>query len=212
MKKVFSFVAVAAMMLFAGKAYAQMTIHLGYAPVTYTTTYNNNDSKMEMDGFFVGANYNLNLSGDLNVAVGADFRYNTKTEKSGATVFGVTATSEVTHTQMLIDIPVLFNYGLSLNSDLRIAAFVGPNFSLALSGKTKSDVAVAGWGGSTELDWYGEDSDWKKFDIALTFGLELGYRQYRLFGGYNMGLMNLTSTDDATMKANAWFVGLGFAL
>ncbi len=212
MKKVLSIVAVAAMMLFAGKANAQLTVNLGYAPTTLTTTYSGNDTKMELNGFFVGANYNLNLSGDLNVAVGADFRYNTKTEKSGATVFGVTTTSEVTHTQMLIDIPVLFNYGLSLNSDLRISAFVGPTFSLALSGKTKSDAAIAGWGGSSERDWYGDGSDGKKFDIALTFGLELGYRQYRLFGGYNMGLMNLTSADDATVKAKAWFVGLGYAL
>lgn len=204
--------AVAACMLFAGKSNAQLTLNVGYAPTTLTYTYGGNDTKMDMNGFFVGANYNINLTGDLNVAVGADFRFNTKTDKDGASLFGVTTASEVTRTQMLIDIPVLFNYGLSLNSDLRIAAFVGPNFSLALSGKTKSDVAVAGWGGSTELDWYGEDRDWKKFDIALTFGLELGYRQYRLFGGYNMGLMNLTSTDDATMKANAWFVGLGFAL
>lgn len=204
--------AVAACMLFAGKANAQLTLNVGYAPTTLTTTYSGNDTKMDMNGFFVGANYNINLTGDLNVAVGADFRFNTKTDKDGASFFGVTTASEVTRTQMLIDIPVLFNYGLSLNSDLRIAAFVGPNFSLALSGKTKSDVAVAGWGGSTELDWYGEDSDWKKFDIALTFGLELGYRQYRLFGGYNMGLMNLTDADDTTLKAAGWFVGLGFAL
>lgn len=204
--------AVAACMLFAGKANAQLTLNVGYAPTTLTYTYGGNDTKMDMNGFFVGANYNINLTGDLNVAVGADFRFNTKTDKDGASLFGVAATSEVTRTQMLIDVPVLFNYGLSLNSDLRIAAFVGPTFSLALSGKTKSDAAVAGWDGSTEYDWYGDGSDWKKFDIALTFGLELGYRQYRLFGGYNMGLMNLTSTDDATMKANAWFVGLGFAL
>ena len=61
MKKVFSIMAVSAMMLFAGKSYAQLTLNLGYAPVTYTTTINNNDSKMEMNGFFVGANYNVNL-------------------------------------------------------------------------------------------------------------------------------------------------------
>lgn len=212
MKKVFSFVAVAAMMLFAGKAYAQMTIHLGYAPVTYTTTYNNNDSKMEMDGFFVGANYNVNLTGDLNVGIGADFRYNTRTNAAGASVFGVVATSKTTGTQMLIDIPVLFNYGLSLTKDLRVSAFAGPTFSLALSGKTTSEGAIAGWGGSTEMDWYGDNSNRNKFDIGLAFGLNLGYRQYRLFGGYNMGLLNLTTANNTTLKASCWFVGLGLAI
>ena len=209
MKKVLSFVAVAAMMLFAGKAYAQLTLNLGYAPVTYTTTINNNDSKVEMNGFFVGATYNVNLTGDLNVAIGADFRFNTKTDESD--ILGV-ATTKTTKTQMLIDIPVLFNYGLSLNSDLRISAFAGPTFSLALSGKTTSDAAIAGWGGTTEDDWYGDNSNRKKFDIGLTFGLNLGYRQYRLFGGYNMGLLNLTDTDNVTLKASGWFIGLGLAI
>ncbi len=212
MKKVFSFMAVAAVMLFAGKAYAQMTVHLGYAPVTYTTTYNNNDSKMEMNGFYVGANYNVNLTGDLNVGIGADFRFNTKTNEAGANVFGIVATSKTTSTQMLIDIPVLFNYGLSLNSDFRISAFAGPTFSLALSGKTTSDAAIAGWGGTTEDDWYGDNSNRKKFDIGLTFGLNLGYRQYRLFGGYNMGLLNLTDANNTTLKASGWFIGLGLAI
>ncbi len=209
MKKVFSIMAVAAMMLFAGKSYAQLTLNLGYAPVTYTTTFNNNDSKMEMNGFFVGANYNVNLTGDLNVAIGADFRFNTKTDESD--ILGV-ANTKTTKTQMLIDIPVLFNYGLSLNKDLRISAFAGPTFSMALSGKSTSDVAVIGWGGSTEYDWYGDNSDRKKFDIGLTFGLKLGYREYSLFGGYNMGLLNLTDANNTTLKASGWFAGLGFAL
>ena len=200
------------MMLFAGKSYAQLTLNLGYAPVTYTTTINNNDSKMEMNGFFVGANYNVNLTGDLNVAIGADFRFNTKTDDAGANVFGIVATSKTTSTQMLIDIPVLFNYGLSLNKDLRISAFAGPTFSMALSGKSTSDVAVIGWGGSTEYDWYGDNSNRKKFDIGLTFGLKLGYREYSLFGGYNMGLLNLTDTDNVTLKASGWFIGLGLAI
>ena len=212
MKKVFSVMALAAMMLFAGKSYAQLTLNLGYTPATYTTTYNNNDSKMELNGFFVGANYNVNLTGDLNVAIGADLRVNTKTDESGATVFGITATSKTTSTQLMVDIPVLFNYGLSLTKDFRISAFVGPTFSLALSGKTTSDAAVAGWGGSTEYDWYGDNSNRKKFDVGLTFGLNLGYREYRLFGGYNMGLLNLTEANNTTLKASGWFAGLGYAL
>lgn len=209
MKKVFAFMAVAACMLFAGKANAQLTVNVGYAPTTLTTTYSGNDTKMDMNGFFVGANYNINLTGDLNVAVGADFRYNTKTETNSL------LNMDVTNTQMLLDIPVLFNYGLNLNSDIRISAFVGPTFSLALNGKSTADVNVAAWGATGEDDWYDDKGliqNQKKFDIGLTFGLNLGYRQYRLFGGYNMGLMNLTDADDTTLKASGWFVGLGFAL
>ena len=51
--------AVAACMLFAGKANAQLTLNVGYAPTTLTYTYGGNDTKMDMNGFFVGANYNI---------------------------------------------------------------------------------------------------------------------------------------------------------
>ena len=212
MKKVFSFFAVAAAMLAFGTANAQLSINVGYAPQTYTTTYSGNDSKLEMNGFFAGVNYNATLSGDLKVCVGADVRYNTKTDKTSSSVLGISLSNETTKSQMLVDVPVLFNYGLNLSSEIKIAAFVGPTFSLALSGKETSETAVAGWGGSKEYDWYGDNSNRKQFDVAATFGVMLGFQKYRLFGGYNMGLLNLTKADNTTLKGNNWFIGFGFAL
>lgn len=208
MKKIFAFAAVATAMLFAGnKANAQLGINLGYAPTTFSTTIETGAGDIEtdhdMNGFFVGVNYNINLTGDLNVSVGADFRLNTKSDES--TTLGIT--TKTTDKQTLIDIPVLFNYGLSLTNDIRVAAFVGPTFSLALSGETKTTI------GSTEgtSDWY-DDTDLKKFDIGGTIGLSLSYDGFRLYGGYNLGLMNLSDADNTTAKSSAWFVGLGYAL
>ena len=212
MKKLFTIVAVAATMLACGKANAQLSINVGYAPQTYTTTYNSTSSVLDMNGFFAGANYNLTLSGDLKVSVGADVRYNNKTDKSSASLFGISASNEITKTQMLLDVPVLFNYGLNLSSNFKLAAFVGPTFSYALSGKETSETAVAGWGGKTEMDWYGDNSNRKKFDISATFGVMLGISHYRLFGGYNLGLLNLTSTDNTTIKGTNWFIGFGYDL
>lgn len=205
--------AVAASMLFVGKANAQLNVHLGYSPVTYTTTYNGNDEKMDLNGFFLGANYNINLTGDLNVGVGADFRYNTKSDTRKAGTLSI----DVDHSQIVLDVPVLFNYGLSLSDALRVSAFAGPNFSFALSGKSTYDanatvLSALGLSADGEFDWYGEDSDQKKFDIGLTFGLSLGYREFNLFGGYNMGLLNLSDSDNTTLKSANWFIGLGYAL
>ena len=212
MKKIFSIVAVAAVMLFAVKANAQLRLNLGYGPQTYTTTYNNGgEDSFDMNGFLVGVSYNTNISGDLNVNIGVDIRYNTKKDANGAVVFGVPANAEVTKTQMIVDVPILFNYGLKLNNDLKISAFAGPTLSLAISGKTTSSAAVAGWGGATEYDWY-SDGDWKQFDLGLAFGLDLGFQKYHFFGGYNMGLMNLTEANNTTVKGNGWFVGFGYDL
>lgn len=215
MKKIFSIVAVAAMMLFVGKANAQLTFNLGYAPQNYVTDNNGNESTVSLNGLFAGLSKNINLSGDLNVSVGADVRFNFKSESATAGTTGVGASSTKTTSQLLIDVPVLFNYGLKLNSDITISAFAGPTFSYAIFGKDKYEGNASAWGVSVgsnnEVDWY-DNTGRGKFDVAVTFGLKLGFQKYSFFGGYNLGLLNLTDQDNVTLKGNNWFVGFGYAL
>lgn len=217
MKKIFSFVAVAAALLVAGNANAQLGLHIGYAPQNYYgtttttvlgTTVTTHDTT-NMNGFFVGADYNINLTGDLNVNVGLQARYNTHTnEVSNSPLSG---TTKSTATQMLLDVPVLFNYGLSLSNDLKISVFAGPTITYALTGSTKIEGSPAGLLDG-ETDWYGDNSTLKKLDVALSFGAALTFGDYRLFGGYNMGLLNLSSTDGRTYKGNNLFIGFGYNL
>ena len=85
MKKVVSFFAVAAALLIAGSAQAQLGINVGYAPETTTSvvTIGNTSTKSTdvMNGFFAGVNYNINVSGDLNFSVGLQARYNTNSSE-----------------------------------------------------------------------------------------------------------------------------------
>lgn len=216
MKKIFGFVAVAAALLVAGNANAQMGIHVGYAPQTYLgtttttilgTTVTAHDT-MSMSGFFAGVDYNVNLSGDLNVNVGAQVRYNTNSEE--ATVLGVT--SKGVYTQMLIDVPILFNYGLELSNDLKLSIFAGPTVIFGMSGKTTTTVTVAGTSTTSEDDWYGDNANLKQLDLAVTAGAALTFSDIRLFGGYNMGLLNTGNADGFTRKGNNFFVGIGYNL
>ena len=222
MKKIFAMVAVAAGLLFAGNANAQLGVNIGYAPQTYKNTVTNGDNSntttTNMSGFFAGVNYNLNLTGDLNVSVGAQFRYNTsKDTLVNASVGSVVgAKSENTNTQSMIDIPILFNYGFNLNSALKLSVFVGPTISYALAGNTHNTTTTTLLGNTStsenDYDWYGENSNRKKLDVAATIGLNVQYNQFRLFGGYNMGLLNLSSADNTTLKASNIFIGVGMAL
>ena len=222
MKKVFAFVAVAAGLLFAGNANAQLGVNIGYAPQTFKSTYtngsNSNTTTTSMSGFFAGVNYNLNLTGDLNVSVGAQFRYNTSKDTLVNANVGTLAgaKSENKNTQSLIDIPVLFNYGFNLNSDLKVSLFVGPTLTYALSGNTHNTTTVTVLGSEnvseSDNDWYGDNTDRKKLDVAATIGVNVQYNQFRLFGGYNMGLLNLTTADNTTLKASNVFFGVGMAL
>lgn len=223
MKKIFAFAAVAAAMLFAGNTVnAQLGIHVGYAPQTMYgtttttvagTTLTSHDS-ISMNGFYGGVDYNVNLTGDLNVCVGLQYRMNSKTKENSATVLGVTTTTTTKYNQSVIDVPILFNYGLSLSDDFKISVFVGPTISYALSGSSRVTNVTAG---TTVLDatsnWYKEDEgNMNAFDLSGTIGVNLTFSGIRVFGGYNMGLLNLSKADNTTMKSSNFFVGVGYAL
>lgn len=213
MKKVFAFAA--ATVLFAGMASAQLGIHVGYAPQTYLGKYTTGSTTIsdttKMTGFFVGIDYNVNITGDLNVNVGLQGRYNTSSEST--TLLGVT--TKVDGTQMLIDVPVLFNYGLNLSDALKLSVFAGPTITYALSGNTKTTISGSPAGlldGTTEANWYGDNTNRKKLDVALTFGAAITFSDIKIFGGYNMGLMNLTTADNTTIKGSNLFLGVGYNL
>ncbi len=213
MKKVFAFAA--AVVLFAGMASAQLGIHVGYAPQNYLGKYTAGSTTIsdttKMTGFFVGIDYNVNITGDLNVNVGLQGRYNTSSEST--TLLGVT--TKVDGTQMLIDVPVLFNYGLNLSDALKLSVFAGPTITYALSGNTKTTISGSPAGlldGTTEANWYGDNTNRNKLDVALTFGAAITFSDIKIFGGYNMGLMNLTTADNTTIKGSNLFIGVGYNL
>ena len=219
MKKVFAILA--ATVLFAGMASAQLGINVGYAPQTFKSTYtngnNSNTTTTSMTGFFAGVNYNTALTGDLNLSVGLQGRFNTSSDTTAAGVGALAGASVENHnTQLLLDVPVLFNYGFNLSSAAKLSVFVGPTVSYALSGKTKTVTTVTVLGNTTtnenETNWYGDNSNRKNLDVSATLGAVLSYNQFRIFGGYNMGLLNLTSADNTTLKASNVFFGVGMAL
>ena len=200
MKKVFAIVALVAALFVAGNVQAQTTVNLGYAPESFVSGSNTTNYQ----GFFAGFTQNFGLSKGIGVAAGAEVRMNTKTES--ATLLGVTTTTK--DNQFLVDVPILFNYGIAVNRDLTISPFVGPMLSLALAGNTKTSIGSS----TSTYDWYGDNSNMSRFNLYAVFGANLKFNQFNLFGGYRMGLLDLNSNDNYTLKTNGLFVGLGFSL
>jgi len=198
MKKALAIVALIAAMFVAGKVQAQSMIYAGYAPESFVS--GNNSSNYQ--GFFAGFTKNFGLSKGIGVAAGAEFRMNTK---SGDAFFGFGTGKS---TQALIDVPILFNYSIGINRDLAITPFVGPMVSLALVGNTKTSIGNS----TTTSNWYGDNSRLNRFNLYAVFGVDLKFSQFNLFGGYRLGLLDLNSSDNVTLKANGFFVGLGYTL
>lgn len=200
MKKVLAIVAFVAALFVAGNVQAQSTIYAGYAPETFVT----GNTSTNYQGFFAGFTQNFGLSKGIGVAVGAQVRMNNKSEST--TVLGVTSTTK--NSQFLVDVPILFNYGIAINRDITVTPFVGPMVSLALAGNTKYTLGSS----TSTTDWYGDNSRMSRFNLYAVFGADLKFNQFNLFGGYRLGLLDLNSSDNVTLKTNGLFVGLGYTL
>ena len=205
MKKFFAALALVAALFVAGKAQAQISINAGYAPEKFSTNWGNSTTTSNYQGFFIGITDNFTLSKGIGVAPGIQFRMNTRSEST--TVLGITSSTK--ETQMLLDVPVLFNYGIGINRDLSVTPFVGPMFSFAVSGTTKSSVGSS----STTTKWYGDNSSLNPFNINLVFGAALEFNRAKLFAGYRLGLIDQEkNSDNVTTKTQGFFVGLGLNL
>lgn len=115
MKKIFSIMAMAAVMLLAGKANAQVSVHVGYQSYTVKTDMAGVTGSDTEDGSYVGFTYDYNVSGGLGVAPGAYFAF--------------------AKDLMDIRIPVLVNYVFHLEK-LGLGLFVGPQATIGFSGDT----------------------------------------------------------------------------
>ena len=155
MKKVLSIVAVAAMMLFAGKASAQLSIHAGYQNYTLSTqteVMGTTISASASDGgFYVGANYGIAAGMDgVTLQPGAYFAY--------------------VENIMDLRVPILLNYSYQV-SEIGLGIFVGPQVTVGLAGDAygdngalkRFDVALS----------FGAQATYQKFTFELGYNLGL---------------------------------------
>ena len=201
MKKALAIVALVAAMFVAGNVQAQSTIYATYAPETFVAGSNSTNYQ----GFSVGFSQNIDLAKGIGVAAGAQFRMNMR--NTTQTIWGITG--KTNETQTIIDVPILINYKVAVNRDLAIIPFVGPMPSLALTGVTKGADPLFG---ENSYNWYGDNSNQSRFNLYAVFGADVKFTNFNLFGGYRLGLLDLDKTDNASLKTNGLFVGLGFTL
>ena len=201
MRKALAIVALVAAMFVAGNVQAQSMVYAAYAPETFVA----GNTSTNYQGFALGFTQNFGLSKGIGVAAGAQFRLNTRSATQ--TLWGFTGKTK--ETQILVDVPILFNYKIAVNRDLAIVPFVGPMPSLALTGTTKGVDPIFGENSS---DWYGDNSTYSRFNLYAIFGADVKFSNFNLFGGYRLGLLDLNKSDNASLKTNGLFVGLGFTL
>lgn len=162
---------------------------------------------------FIGkANAQISIhAGYQNYSLKSEFGSLNKTESEGGFYAGLSYNTEVgaglgvapglyfSYVEDIIDIrvPILLNWGINFG-EIGVGVFAGPNINIGLAGDAYTDELVKK----------------NRFDLGVTFGGKVSYQSISVEVGYNLGLLNQLkdAPDGYTLKANQFFVGVGYTL
>ena len=191
MKKVFSFILAASMMLIGTAAIAQPSLGIGYLNSTDKVKSGSTTKTTNLSGFYVGGSYNINLAGSFGVAPGLYYGLATK---SDANSFGGILDTKADVTEHYLSIPVMFNAGLTITDGI-----VGRIYALGTVSK------------GDKVNNY-DDSDYGRFDVMLGGGVAVEFFDMVRFNvGYDYGLVNrYTGDGDMTRHRSQFNIGVAY--
>ena len=204
MKKIFSTLLVASLMLLGTNAFAQMSVNAGYLNSTLATQ-NNSDNA---NGAYAGVSFNIPVAGGLAVAPGV--YYSMLTSKETAAL-GSIASGSGTFMEHALNVPVYLNYGIDLARDTRFFVFGGPTVQYGLASTVKYEGNVLGVSGSSTVNNY-DNQNFNRLNVYLGGGVGFTVAGIQIHVGYDYGMMNQYKGDNATpCHRSNLKIGAGFA-
>ncbi len=208
MKKVILTLAIVAAA--ATSAFAQdLSIGAGYLNST-TTTVASGSSAFGMNGFYGGVGAQKDLNDLLGISTGLYYSYLTGT--SSASVLGGLVSGSNKMSEHYINVPVQLNLGFDLAKGVKLFAFAGPTVNVGLISKSVATASVAGHGGSSSIDNYADNSNYGRFDVMLGGGAGIKVANFKIFGGYNYGMLDRNKASDVTVHRSEIVVGVSFCM
>ena len=206
-------IVLAALVLAASPAFAQLIPGAGYMNSTLTS----GSSTDTQNGFYAGASMEMGVSSvkGLSFVPGAYLSYITSTGTSSGNFVIISGSSKSTFTEVALNVPAYFKYGLSLSGGARVFAYAGPTAQIGLVSQTQTDTKTSGlFSGesSSVTNYYTGDSGFNRFNVYVGGGAGFGIGKFSINLGYDYGLMNvLRGSDKSANRANL-HVGVSFAL
>lgn len=208
MKKVFSFILAASMMLIGTAAIAQPSLGIGYLNSTDKVKSGSTTKTTNLSGFYVGGSYNINLAGSFGVAPG--LYYGLATKSDADSYFGINTNVDVT--EHYLSIPVMFNAGLTFADGIVGRIYAGPSLAYGIASDTKVKGSIAGFSKDTKINNYGDDYHYRRFDVMLGGGVAVEFFDMVRFNvGYDYGLVNrYTGDGDITRHRSQFNIGVAY--
>lgn len=232
MKKVFAIVFSAAALLLGTKAHAQLSFGAGWLNSTEITKYTSGDpDKTNLNGLYLGGQYNLNVVEGFGVAPGVYFSTLFDRRNNSEAIYGTFKSERETYREFAINVPVNLNYTFEFGRDFNLFVYAGPVFQMAFSSKGTSE-ASAGIGtfvqstGKYTLNYfngklYGPDNKEvatlneggisNPFNIYLGGGVGIQAGDIQVIIGYDHSMLNFSKIKDSYTSRSQIKVGIGFS-
>ena len=198
----------------ATSAFAQLSVGAGYLSNTqkysYTSGSTTTTTPTTTNGFYVGADYGLDLGQGLGLSAGLKgaFLFGKKVDSITIPILG-TATGTTKSTEIYLAVPVLANYSYAITNDFKIFAYAGPTVAFGLTSKAKTTNNLND--DVTTTDNYGEDSDYGRVNVFLGAGIGVDLMNtIRVKAGYDIGLLNRSSADNTKINDAQLSVGVAY--
>jgi len=210
MKKTFSILAIAALLLVSGNAFAQVHIGGGYVNSAdrFKVAGNSEADVNYSNGAYGGLGFTLPIAGDLSVTPGVYYTYlSSRTAASYASGFVSAAGNTKEH---YVKVPLNFEYGAEILPNFRLFFFGGPSLSVGLASKTTFTASVIGISANTTVDNYADNSGYSRWDVMLGGGMGVDLaRRLRVTVGYDFGMLNrYTNSDNYSRHRNQLHAGV----
>ena len=209
MKKVFSILLAASLMLLGTQAFAQMSVNAGYLNSTQSFK-DSNTKSINSNGAYVGVSFNIPVAGELGFAPGVYYSLITNKSGGAGSILGIPVSASSTFMEHAVNVPLYLNYGIDLARDTNVFIFGGPTAQYGLASTVKKDVNVAGASGSHKTSNYDNDN-YNRFNVYLGGGIGFQVSAIQITVGYDYGMMNLYKGDNATKTHRSNLkLGVGF--
>ncbi len=197
MKKI-SFLTLAAMLFFVTSISAQNSaIQFGVKGGVSLSNFggsdiNKLDDKNALVGFIGGVTLDVPFTESVYLTTGLE--YVMKGAKYEST--GSVASSSLKFTPSYLQVPVHVAVKIPVASETKVVLGVGPYFAYGVAGKVKGEGSLLGITGSSETDFFGDNSVAKRFDMGagINAGVEFGKLSISL--GYDLGFLNILNKDN----------------
>ena len=211
MKKVFSILLAASLMLLGTQAFAQMSVNAGYLNSTQSFK-DSNTKSINSNGAYAGVSFNVPVAGAFGIAPGIYYSMITnKSEASGRIPFlDIPISGASTFMEHAINVPVYFNYGMDLARDTNVFVYAGPTLQYGIASSTKLAGGVGEFSADKTYNNY-DNENYNRFNVYLGGGIGFQVSAIQITVGYDYGMMNLYKGDNATKTHRSNLkLGLGF--